>query len=88
MLAKLEQLDDLVYEAIGGQSAATEQLRTLWPALVEELGEALLADSREQYLRYAISIWESCSEKKGGVRNPARAVEALDVLCLLFGEAG
>ena len=43
----------------------------------------LLAESREQYLRYALSIWEDYVEKDGH-RDPARAVQALDVLCLLF----
>jgi hypothetical protein len=42
-----------------------------------------LAESREQYLRYALSIWEEFNEKDGQ-RTPVRAVHALDVLCLLF----
>jgi hypothetical protein len=42
-----------------------------------------LGESREQYLRYSLSIWEDYVEKDG-MRDPARAVQALDVLCLLF----
>jgi len=83
VLEKLELLDDLVYQAIGGQATALEQLRTLWPQVLEELGEELVAESREQYLRYALSIWEDCVEPSG-IRNPSRAVQALDVLCTLF----
>jgi len=83
---KLEYLDDLVYEAIGGQVTALEQLQTVWPEVLAELGDGLLAESREQYLRYALSIWEECVEP-GSVRNPARAVQALEVLCTLFDEA-
>ena len=45
----------------------------------------MLANSREQYLRFALTIWESCVDDNG-IRNPARAVQALDVLCLLFEE--
>jgi hypothetical protein len=86
VLEQLELLDDLVYEAIGGRSDTMEQLREVWPQLVAELGEPLLAESREQYLRYALSIWEECTDADG-VRHPSRVIQALDVLCLLFGDA-
>ena len=86
VLEKLEHLDDLVYEAIGGQAESLEQLQAAWPKLADELGEELLAESREQYLRYALSIWDECAHADG-VRQPARAIRALDVLCLLFGDA-
>jgi hypothetical protein len=86
VLEKLEHLDDLVYEAISGQTNSLEQLRRAWPTILGELGEDLLAESREQYLRYALSIWEE-SANGDAIRNPARAIQALDVLCLLFGDA-
>ena len=56
------------------------------PEVLGELDDELVADSREQYLRYALSIWKECAEPTG-VRNPSRAVQALDVLCVLFDEA-
>jgi hypothetical protein len=83
VLEKLELLDDLVYESIGGNAQMLEQLHSVWPSLQAELDENLLAESREQYLRYALSIWEDCIVKDG-LRDPLRAVQALDVLCLLF----
>jgi hypothetical protein len=83
VLEKLELLDDLVYESLGGNAQALHQLQTIWPALQKELEEGLLAESREQYLRYALSIWEDYVENDGH-REPSRAVQALDVLCLLF----
>jgi hypothetical protein len=83
VLEKLELLDDLVYEAIGGNATALGQLQSIWPSLNQELGEKLLGESREQYLRYSLSIWEDYVEKDG-LRDPSRAVQALDVLCLLF----
>jgi hypothetical protein len=85
VLHTLEQLDDLVYEAIAGNPAAMDQLNVLWPRIRTELGEELLAESRAQYLRYALSIWEECHGPEG-VRQPDRAVQSLDVLCLLFDE--
>ncbi len=74
VLEKLELLDDLVYESIGGNAQALGQLQTVWPALQKELDDRLLAESREQYLRYALSIWEDYNEKDGH-RKPARAVQ-------------
>jgi hypothetical protein len=86
VLEKLEHLDDLVYGAVSGQSHSLEQLRTMWPRLLKELGDQVLAESREQYLRYALSVWEECAEVDG-IRNPTQANQALDVLCLLFDDA-
>lgn len=85
VLEKLELLDDVVFEAIAGNPACTEQLTTLWPRVRAELGDGLVAESREQYLRYALAIWEECLEPDG-IRNPVRAAAALDVLCILFDE--
>ena len=85
VLEKLEHLDDVVYEAISGQREALEQLQKLWPDVIAELGESLVDESREQYLRYAMSIWED-TIRDNGIRNPARAMQTLEVLCLLFDE--
>jgi hypothetical protein len=85
VLERLEMLDDVVFEAVSGSTTCLEQLEVLWPAVRAELGDALVAESREQYLRYALSIWEECLEPEG-IRNPARAAAALDVLCILFDE--
>ena len=85
VLGKLEHLDDLVYEAINGQPGAIEQLQAAWPKLLDELGEEMVAESREQYLRYALSIWGDCADTDG-IRQSDRAIQALDILCLLFGD--
>jgi hypothetical protein len=85
VLEKLETLDDAVFDAINGQAAALERLTGLWPALRKELGDELLAESREQYLRFAISVWEECVQGSE-IRDPTRAVQAMEVLCVLFDE--
>ncbi|MGW8256566.1 MAG: GAP1-N2 domain-containing protein [Thermoguttaceae bacterium] len=85
VLEKLELLDDLVYDAISGRPGVLDQLQIEWPKIHAELGNELLAESREQYLRYAMTIWESCLENET-MRNPSHAIKALDVLCLLFNE--
>ena len=86
LLEKLERLDDLVFDAIAGNGTAMAELLGAWPRLSQELDPGLLAESREQYLRYALSVWGACAGRDG-VRDPARAVQSLDVLCMLFGEA-
>jgi GTPase-associated protein 1 len=81
----LEQMDDLVFDTISGRRPALDELTALWPRLLAELPVDLLAESREQYLRYAIKLWESCVGDEN--RDATWAVAALDVLCLLFGES-
>ncbi|MEE8452782.1 MAG: hypothetical protein V3R99_12735 [Thermoguttaceae bacterium] len=84
-LEKLELLDDVVYEAINGEEVTLERLKTLLPEVLDELEEELVIESRAQYLRYALSIWEQGTDSTG-LRNPLRAMQALDVLCLLFDD--
>lgn len=77
----LELLDDVVYGAIDCRPDSLVELSALWPGLVAKLGPEQLDESREQYLRFALSIWDDY------VINPQcalRAAAALDVLCLLF----
>ena len=86
VLGKLEQLDDLVYDAIAGRSVAMDQLKAFWPEVRDDLGDQLLAESQEQYLRYALSTWvESIAPE--AIRDPGRAVQSLEVLCVLFDQA-
>jgi hypothetical protein len=80
---RLERLDDLVFEAMAGKPNALETLKRTWPRIRLELGEELLAESHEQYLRYALSLWEEYVSSRSN-RDPSRAVQALDVLCVLF----
>lgn len=85
VVAQLELLDDAVFDAIQGKAAALATLHFLWPLLKCRLGESLLAESREQYVRYALAVW---NEPVAGEDNhdPVRAVNALEVLCVLFDE--
>ena len=61
--------------------------RTIGAVALGELGEQTLAESREQYMRHALSTWEQ-GAGPDSVREPARAILALEVLCLLFGDGG
>jgi hypothetical protein len=85
VVARLEELDDAVFDAIQGKPAALPNVQNLWPALKRELGAAILAESREQYIRYALSIWREPANIRGD-HDPVRAICALEVLCILFDE--
>jgi hypothetical protein len=82
LLEKLEHLDDLVFDTIGGRQPALDELTRLWPRTFAELPGEMLAESREQYLRYALSLWNSCQPDNG--RDPQWAITALDVLSVIF----
>lgn len=78
----LELLDDLVYGAINGRPDSLAELTVLWPSLLNHLGPQRLDESREQYLRFALSIWSDyLADPECGAK---RAAAALDVICLLF----
>jgi hypothetical protein len=83
MLAKLEELDVLVFDAVAGKSEALTRLRELWPKVRSALDRRLLSESLEQYVRYALELWLRTpgSESDAG---PSRAVQSLDVLAVLF----
>ncbi len=85
MLEKFERLDDLVFDAIGGRSDALERLKALWPQLRFNLDETLLAESREQYLRYALSLWAEMQQGESP-RDSLQAAQSLEVLCVLFDQ--
>jgi len=85
VLEQLERLDDVVYEAINGRADALRELQRLWAEAVDRLGGDLLSESRAQYLRYALSLWDG-HPTPDGVRNAERAVTALDVLSILFDQ--
>ena len=86
ILEKLELLDDIVFSAIGGNRAALEELRQIWPKFRQQLGDDLLAESREQYLHHALLIWQGSADP-AGTRDPGKAIEALDVLSIIFGDS-
>jgi hypothetical protein len=79
----LEELDDAVFEAIAGRAEAMEKLKHLWPEVLQRLGKDEVEESRLQYLRHAMSVWQHCIEGDE-IRNPELAVSAIDVISLLM----
>lgn len=84
VLEVLEHLDDLVFAAIGGDEPALAELQVLWPTVAGDLAPDLVEQSREQYLRCALSIWSEAADTRS--RQPEKAISAIDVLCILFDE--
>ena len=82
VLALLERVDDLVFTAIGGDQQALADLELLWPSVVADVDPDVVEQSREQYLRCALSMWGDRFD--GDVNQPERAVSAIGVLCVLF----
>jgi hypothetical protein len=83
-LDDIERLDDIVFDAMSGNAGAIEEMGRIWPQLLAKLGPDKLDESREQYLRHSLSVWETCLES--GLREPERALASLQVLSILFGE--
>jgi hypothetical protein len=80
----LERIDDVVFAAIGGDERALAELEVLWPLAAQELDPELFEQSREQYLRCALSICSECSNE--AIERPDRAMAAVEVLCILFDD--
>jgi hypothetical protein len=83
-LELLGRLDDCVFAALAGQPRGAEELRELWPVLSRCISPALLAESREHYVRHVVQTWRSCLDAPG--IDTQRASCALDVLAELFAE--
>lgn len=81
VLAKLEWLDDLMFEAIEGDPVALETAIDAWKKSVDELGIAVLEESRRQYLRRARSVWNELRNQPN--HPPHRVFAAIEVISLL-----
>lgn len=80
---QLQALEMLLSEAVLGHEAAAAQLKTLWPQFKTAWPASLLAQVREEYLRYCLAIWEA-QQGSEGTRSPQRALLALEILGVLF----
>lgn len=82
-LARLEQLDDVVFPAIAGDEHALNRLEPTWREAVETLGVDAVRESRNEYLRYARETWDFL--RRHSVDQPRRMAAVLQIIALLSG---
>jgi hypothetical protein len=58
VIERLEALDDVIFAAIDGDPEALDAAPTTWQCTLDELGWEMVEESRQQYLRFAKSVWE------------------------------
>jgi hypothetical protein len=81
VLAKLEWLDDLMFEAIDGDPVALETAIDAWKRSLDELGPAALEESRHQYVRRAQSVWSELRTQPN--HPPHKIFAAIEIISLL-----
>ncbi|HEY2826239.1 MAG TPA: hypothetical protein VGJ04_01455 [Pirellulales bacterium] len=79
--ALLTQLDEAVCQAISGSGIGIENTTRIWSQICGQLQPSALSEVREQYLRYAISLWHSCNDEG---RQPQRTIDILNLLEVMF----
>jgi len=80
-LALLMQLDSVLCDAMNGSSTAVEDAGRVWNQICAAFEPVALSAVREQYLRYALSLWHACGDS---TRQSRCAVQVLDLLEVLF----
>ena len=71
---------------MAGKTEVFESLGQLWSKVLTQVGPARTETTREYYLRYAMAVWNQLNQA-GSVHDPARGVQAMQVMGLLLGEA-
>ncbi|MDA7979998.1 MAG: hypothetical protein MPJ50_14610 [Pirellulales bacterium] len=82
--ARLMRLEATIFESMAGDETAKKLLGPLWVEVREKLGPELHEKCREEFLYYAVHMWQHFSSDVD--RNPLQAAAALDVICRLFDE--
>lgn len=82
--ARLEALDQAVYDAFAGDDDALKRLGALWSSVAVELGIDRQEQLHEQYLRYVLRLWDAT--RSGSTADPRRAVAALEVIGIITAE--
>jgi hypothetical protein len=81
VIARLEELDDVIFAAIDGDPGALQESSDAWLRAVSELGSDTIEETRRQYLRHAQGVWESLRRQK--VQPPHKIFAAIEIIGLL-----
>lgn len=84
-LERIEQLDDTVFAALGGDAGALDQAAHAWREAQRSIDRRLLDEAREHYARRARSRWRQ-SQRRPAERL-ADGFAALEILGLLGCDA-
>ena len=82
---ELQALEDAIFDALAGKPQALVELKQLWPTVLKMVGRSMTEPTREHYLRYALALWRQFNTS-ADTHDPARACQAMEVICLLFGQ--
>src|SRR5262249_27977862 len=86
IIARLEWLGGLMFAAIHGDANALQAASDAWRKTRNELGEATVEESRQQYVRAAQGVWHSLRRQPN--HPPHKVFAAIEVISLLTGHAG
>jgi hypothetical protein len=84
-LENLQLLEDAIFEAIAGKADVVDELAPLLHTVLSQVGPTRQDVTREHYLRFALAVWRQLNEADVD-RDPSRAADAMQVVCLLFGQ--
>lgn len=87
VLDLLEQLDDVIFEAIRGCTESLAKAESMWPKTISRLGWEVVEESREQYLRHALDVVrynQNSNLVNRDYQSPEQSRIALEVIGLLM----
>lgn len=80
-LDRLEQLDDTVFAALNGDAHALDELAIRWREALRSVDAALVAESKQEYVRQARSAWKrSVKQPASRLASGFAALELLELL--------
>lgn len=86
VIAKLEELDDILFPAIAGDQKALAEAEPAWKTALESLGPETVQETRGEYLRYARSTWEFLVRET--ILQPERILAVIKIILLLTSDDG
>jgi hypothetical protein len=84
-LDNLQLLEDAIFEAMAGKTGVLDRLSPLWLTVLFQVGPAREEATREHYLRFALAVWRQLNQADVH-QDPSRGAQAMQVICLLFGQ--
>jgi hypothetical protein len=84
VVKQVEDLDDVIFPAIDGDSEALKASPPAWKHALEDLGVDAVQETRCEYLRYAQTVWQFLLRQS--VRQPLRLMAVMKIIGLLLGD--